>query len=257
MSARGGALIALALLLMLSQDAAAQDSSVVVRHRLAFDTSKVRPFRRTYDMLVHTRDSIVVIGQRSVALDTATYAGAPTWLLTETRAGRVPSVESLYVAPDLHPIHWSSALGAARLGVEFVGDSIYGASTSPMGRRNIVLAGRPDLLVSGAMAEALLPLLPLTSTWTDSVGVLAADIVSSSIVPAELAVIGEENLAVDSTTQRPSWVVALRASAPSRSVLYWIDKETGAALRIEQALPAHVGTLLEYRVRIEPATPPP
>lgn len=257
MSARGGALVALALVLMSPQGAGAQDSSVVARHLLAFDTSRVHAFRRTYDMLVHTRDSIVVIGQRSVALDTATYAGAPGWLLIETRTGVVASVESLYVAPDLHPRHWSSALGAARLGVEFVGDSIYGASTSPMGRRNIVLAGRPDLLVSGAMAEAFLPLLPLTSTWTDSAGILAADIASSAIMPGELAVIGEENLAVDSTTQRASWVVALRAGTASRSVLYWIDKETGAALRIEQPLPPHAGALLEYRVRLEPATPPP
>jgi hypothetical protein len=158
--ATGGAVL-LALLLASAHLSAAQDSSAAVRHPLPLDTSRVQPFRRTYDVFVHARDSIVVLGQREVVLSAATYAGLPAWLFVETRTGAVPSIESLYVAPNLKPIHWSSALGPARLGVEFVGDSIYGATTAPTGRRNIVLAGRPDLLVSGAMAEAFLPLLPL------------------------------------------------------------------------------------------------
>jgi hypothetical protein len=258
MRATGGAVL-VTLLLASAHGSGAQDSTVAVRHPLPLDTSRVQPFRRTYDILVHTRDSIVVLGQREVVLSAATYAGAPAWLFVETRTGVVPSIESLYVAPSLRPIHWSSALGAARLGVEFVGDSIYGASTAPGGRRNIVLAGRPDLLISGAMAEAFLPLLPLAPAWTDSVGIFAADASTSTILPAELVVVGEENLMVDSTMQRPAWVVALRWGTESvaRSVLYWIDKETGAALRIEQPLPAHVGTLLQFRMHAETATPPP
>ena len=125
----------------------AQDSATV-RHPLPVDTSRMRPFRRTYDMVVHTRDSVVVIGQREVWLQAATYSGVNAWLLTEARTGVVPSAESLYVAADMRPLHWSSTLGVARLGVEFVGDSIFGATTAPTGRQNIVLAGRPPLGVS-------------------------------------------------------------------------------------------------------------
>jgi hypothetical protein len=79
------------------------------------------------------------------------------------------------------------------------------------------------------------------------------------VLPAELVVVGEENLMVDTTMQRPAWVVALRWGTESvaRSVLYWIDKETGAALRVEQPLPAHVGTLLQFRMRADTVTPPP
>jgi hypothetical protein len=262
-----GAVVALTLLLVSTLVAGAQDTTaappappvppapLATRHLLALDISRVQPFRRTYDIVVHARDSTIVLGQREVALDSASYAGVPGWLLVEARTGVVPAAESLYLAPELRPIHWSSALGTARLGVEFVGDSIYGATTSPMGRQSIVLAGRPDLLVSGAMVEMLIPLLPLTSAWSDSVGVFTVDAAMSAVLPAELAVIGEENLMVDTVTPRPAWVVALRAGP--RHVLYWIDKETGAALRIDQPLPAHIGTLLEYRIRSESGVPAP
>lgn len=261
MKTASGAVVALTLLLVLPLIAGAQDTSAAPpgppapRHLLALDLSRVQPFRRTYDIVVHTRDSAFVLGQREVTLDSASYAGVPGWLLVETRSGVVPAAESLYLAPELRPIHWSSALGPARLGVEFVGDSIYGATTSPMGKQNIVMAGRPDLLVSGPMVETLIPLLPLTSIWTDSVGVLAVDATTSAVLPAELAIIGEENLMVDTVTQRPAWVVALRAGP--RHVLYWVDKETGAALRIDQPLSDHVGTLLEYRIRLESGPPAP
>lgn len=261
MKTASGAVIALTLLLVSPPVAGAQDTTAAARppaatrHLLALDLARVQPFRRTYDIVVHTRDSTVVLGQREVVLDTASYAGVAGWLLIETRTGVVPAAESLYLAPELRPIHWSSALGGARLGVEFVADSIYGATTSPMGRQNIVIAGRPDLLVSGAMVEMLIPLLPLTSTWTDSVGVFAVDAATSAVLLAELAVIGEENLMIDTVTTRPAWVVALRAGP--WHVLYWLDKETGAALRVDHPLPAHAGTLLEYRMRSEVGAPAP
>lgn len=255
MRASSGAVVALTLLLVLAERGDAQDTAAVVRHLLSLDISRVQPFRRTYDMIVHTRDSSVVLGRRDVVLTSAIYAGAPSWLLVETRSGLVPAVESLYVAPDMRPLHWSSTLGSARLGVEFVGDSLYGATTSPTGKQNIVIAGRPDLMVSASMTEMLLPLLPLTTGWTDSAAVLAVDLSSSAVVAAELAVVGEEDVTVDSLTLRPSWVVALRVGA--RHVLYWVEKETGTPRRIEQPLPAHAGTSLEYRYRPEAIMPSP
>jgi hypothetical protein len=246
-----GAVLALILLTAAARPGAAQDTTAVVRHVLPLDVSKVQPFRRTYDMIVQSRDSTMTIGQREVALGSAAYAGAPAWLVIETRTGLVPAIESLYVSADMRPLHWSSVLGAARLGVEFVGDTIFGATTAPGGRRNIVLGGRPDLIVSTPMVEALLPLLPLSAQWTDSVGVLAVDVASSAVIAAELAVIGEEELQIDSASVRPYWIVALRAE--TSNVLFWVDKETGAVQRVQQPLPAHVGMLLEYRMRRDSA----
>ena len=256
MRTRGGrALVALTLIGVLSHGAGGQDTTAAPRHLLSLDVSRLQPFRRTYEMTVRGRDSSVVIGQREVVLSQAVYSGAPSWLLVETRSGMVPAVESLYVAPDLRPLHWSSVLGPARLGAEFVGDSIYGAMTSPTGKQNIVTAGRPDLLVSGAMVETLLPLLPLTSTWTDSVGVLSVDLATTRLIAADLAVVGEEDLVVDSSSTRPTWVVALRAG--QYNALYWVDRDTGAVLRVQQPLSPHAGTELEYRARSEAVGAPP
>src|SRR5205823_13447210 len=114
---------------------------------------------------------------------------------------------------------WSSALGVARLGTEFVGDSIYGAMISPTGKQNIVAAGRIDLLVAGSMVETVIPLLPLTANWSDSVSVLSVDLAATRVIPGEIAVVGEEEFLADSTAARPAWVVALRAN--DQSVLYW------------------------------------
>jgi hypothetical protein len=248
------AIVALTLLLTLSRIGRSQDTTAVARHLLALDISRVQPFARTYDMIVRARDSSIVIGQREIVVKPGGYSDAPAWLIVETRSGLVPAVESLYVGPDLRPLHWSSTLGSARLGAEFVGDSVYGAVTMGTSKQNIVVNGRPDLVVSGPMLEMLLPLLPLRADWVDSVGVLGADLVANQVTPAELAVIAEEELPVDSSTSRPSWVIALRAG--ERHVLLWIDKETGAALRVRQPLPPHVGAELEYRLRRPPDAGP-
>ena len=249
--AAGRALTTLALLASVAQGIAAQDTVVAARHVLPLDTSRMQPYRRVYDMIVYVRDSATVVGEREVTLIPTTYAGSPAWMLIEVRTGMVPAAETLYVAPDLRPLHWYSAQGSATLGATFVGDTVFGAVRAPAGKRSLILAGRPDLLVSQGMIEMLLPLLPLTSAWTDSASVLSVDMASGSVIPAELSVISEENLLVNSTVTRAAWVVAVRAEA--RATLFWIDKESGEVLRAQQPLPTHVGTLLEYRRRADGA----
>lgn len=204
-------------------------------------------------MIVHTRDSTVVIGQRDVRLEATTYANAPAWRLIESRTGFVPAAETLHVSTAMRPLQWLAVQGAARVGLTFVGDTIFGAASAPSGKHSMIIASRPDLVVSQAMLEALMPLFPISPAWTDSAGVLAVDMARGSVIPSELTVIGEEEVMLDSVTARPVWVVALRAE--TRTVLLWVDKETGETQRVQQPAPPHVGTLLEYRRR--PATSPP
>jgi len=254
-----GAAIALVLCTGRIQIVGAQDTAVaVVRHVLPIDVSRVQPFRRAYEMIVHSGDSATILGRREVQLTRATYAGNPAWLLVETRTGLVPAAESLYVSADLRPLHWYSDLGRARLGVEFVGDTVFGAMSSPAIKHSLVLPIRPDLLVSQAMVEMILALLPLTPQWTDSASVLSVDMSGGIVIPAEISVIGEEELLVDSALTRPSWVITLRADR--QNVLFWVDKESGEVNRVQQPLPLHIGSLLEYRIRREAApvsaTPP-
>ena len=244
----GSVVLVLALLANFTNTGGAQDTTVA-RVGLSFDTTRFQPYRRVYDMIVHTRDSAVTIGQREVALSQAIYAGNPAWLLVETRTGVVAAVESLYVSSAMRPLHWYSVQGSARLGATFVGDTVFGAVSAPAGRQSLIIGARPNLIVSQAMTEAMMTLIPLTANWSDSAGVLAVDIAGGSVIPAELAVIAEEQVIVDSATSRPTWVVALRAE--SRNVFLWVDRETREIHRVQQALPPHVGLLLEYRRRVD------
>lgn len=244
----------------LSGRSEAQDTTVTQRHLLAIDLGRIVPARRTYAMLIRSGDSTIAIGEREVTLTQATYAGAAAFLITERRTGVVAAAESLFLAPDFRPLHWSSALGASRLAAEFVGDSIYGATTVAGAKHNIVVAARPDLIVSGAMLENLLGALPLAAAWSDSVGALAVDLASSVVRSGELLVLGEEEYSVDGQS-RPCWIVALRVAGSPRQVLYWISKAAGSPVRVEQPVSTHVGASLEYRLRsetlIEPQAGPP
>jgi hypothetical protein len=199
-------------------------------------------------MLVYAGDTAVIIGTREVSLDSATYSGIPAWLIVETRSGMVAAAESLFVSTGLRPLHWSATEGVSRLGAEFVGDSIYAATSGPTGRQNIIMAGRSDLLVSTSMTEVVFGLLPLGIGFRDSLAVLDIRLTASTWVVGEVDVVGEEEIVVDGVL-RPCWVVALRVS--DRQALFWVDKTDGATLRLLQMLPQHTGRQLEYRVQEE------
>lgn len=242
-----------ALLALAGADAAAAQDSLAIRHLLALDVARLTPFHRAYDIVVHRGDTTTVIGGRLVRLESALYAGAPAWLLTESRTGTVVASESLYVAPDGRPVHWASTVGPARLAVAFVGDSMLGATTVGGFKQNLVVRGQPDLLVSASMLELALGLLPLGDAWRDSAAVLHLAPTARAVTPVELLVLGAERVLLDSIVARNSHVVAVRAE--DRSILYWVDAATGAVLRMQQRLPAHVGSVLEYRFRSDVVTP--
>lgn len=256
LSRLAGAFVALACVAMDARRATAQDTVATPRHVLSLDVTRLRPFTRSYDMVVHVGDSAHIIGQRDIALTESTYAGQPAWLMVETRSGIVPSIDSLVLAADLRPVHWSSELGRSRLAAEFSGDSVFGAVVTPAARRSMILGTRPDMLVSLAMIETIVGLLPLTSGWSDSAAVLVVDAGDATVLPAELAIIGEE---ADVTVGDSAGGVWLLAAKTDRGELQlWIGKASGYVIRIEQTLPAHVGSRLEFRPRaVEPANAPP
>jgi hypothetical protein len=233
------------LALLAVAPAAAQDS-VVARHLLQLDVSRLQSTSRRYDIVVRRRDSLIVVGERRVDVRPALYAGADAWLIVETRTGEVPAAESLYVSPDFRPLHWASALGPARLATEFVGDSILGAASAGRSKQNIALQGRPDVLVNHAMVEVMLSLLPLADAWVDSAASISVNLSGTALTPSELAVVASENMPVDSSVV-PVWVVALRSA--ESSVLYWVEKSTGVPFLIQQQVPAHVGGQMEFRLK--------
>ena len=213
----------------------------------------MRPFARSYDMLVHRGDSTIAIGARDVSLAATVYAGNPAWLIVDTHtASTVAVTESLYVSPQLRPLHWAASQGLARMAAEFVGDSVYGAVSTPVSRQNLVMAGAPDIVPDAAFAEVLLQAVPLATAWSDSATVVLIDAASHTLAPAQFAVVSEEELASDSTTAaRPVWVVTLRSD--SAHIFFWVDKSDGSVLRVLQQLPAHDGSAIEFRRREPPS----
>lgn len=236
MSARRAVLLATCVLLP-AVTAWAQDSAGT-RAVFAVDAARSAAFRSSYEMLTITGDSAQVIGRRTLEVVAATFAEQPAWLLVETRTGAVAAVESLYVSPDMRALRWSASQGPATLAMVFARDSVFGATGGPGGRQSVVAPVPPRLIVSTAMLEALLPLLPLSEQWRDSVTVLAVTQSSTTAIPAELAVVGTEEGSGD-------WIVALRA--PTHTVVLWADRDTRRVVRVQQPLPLHTASLLEYR----------
>lgn len=222
----------------------AQDSAAV-RAAWPVDPSRAAPFRATYQMHVFLGDSGQVIGERTVEMSATTYADAPAWLLVERRTGAVAAAESLYVTPGMRPLRWSGSVGPAALAMVFARDSVFGATSGPGGRQSVLAPVAPKTIISVAMLEALLPLLPLAPHFADSVAILSAGQASAATVAAELAVIGEEE-------GTGHWIVALRA--PAQTLILWVDKAHGRLIRSQQPLPLHTASLLEFR-RTEPTTP--
>ena len=235
MSVRGGVL-AVCVALWGALPVLAQD--VAARAGFPVDTARGSAFRSTYDMLAITGDSAQRIGRRTLDVVPATFAQQQGWLLIETRTGAVVAVESRYVAQDMRAMRWSATQGSATLAMVFARDSVFGATSGPGGRQSVVAPVPPKLIVSTGMLEALLPLLPLTSEWRDSVSVLAVSQASTSAVPAELAVVGSDEATGD-------WIVALRA--PTHTLLLWVSRASGRVVRTQQPVPLHTASVLEYR----------
>ena len=195
-----------------------------------------------YDMSLERDASTTPLGSRTVSVSTTTYAGAPAWLMLETRIGeRIASTDSLFVDPALHPLHWSAILGQARLAAEFRGDSAYGATSGPPGRRSIVMAVLPRTVASGAMLESLLRIEPIQLGWEDTVATLSVSLTGASVSPTRLYVVSEDQVRVPAGTF-DCWVVA--AQSEGSKGLYWVTKRDPIVVRSTLDVPALGGAQL-------------
>jgi len=187
--------------------------------------------------------AVTYLGVIELAVDSASYGGVPSWLLTESGTREESIIaDSLWLdRSSFRPRHWSSAIGSAGLALEFSRDTIYGATTSPLRRRSIVLAAPGDLLVNAAMTEVLLRLLPLGPGVADSLSVLVVDVGGAAVLPAKLTVTGEERIVVVAGVY-DAWVVELETERGSAT--YWVRKDGPVVLRSDQRLPQLGGAIL-------------
>lgn len=230
-----------------------QQRDTVPAHHLALDATKIQPARFTYRLTL-ARDTIInQMGDQSVAISTLDYAGTPALLLARVGTEGVATVtDSLVVRrDDLRPLHWIASHGVARVAAEFTADSIYGASSSPLGRLNVVLPNRPDLLVNSPAVDAALAALPLTAAFRDSAEMLLVDGGGATLTPVTITMEGEEHITVPAG-DFDCWVVSLETERASARL--WVTKVGQAVARSEQILPELDGALLT-RVLVQTDSP--
>ena len=218
--------------------------------RIRVDASRLQPSQFEYQTTLERDASTTVVGTRTVTLSPTNYAGAPAWLLLETRLDNgIPAADSLTTSiSDLRPIHWSSPLGESRLSMEFRGDTAYGATSVPGGRRSIVTVIPGGSMVNAAMLETVLRLLPLQTAWEDSAAVLTVTASGNALLPARLSVIGEDRVRVPAGTF-DCWVVSVRADAARG--MYWVTKQDPIVVRSTLEVPSLGGAqLVSALVRI-------
>jgi hypothetical protein len=196
-----------------------------------------------YQTTLERDATTTILGTRTVTVSQTVYAGSPAWLLVETREGDgIPAADTLFAGNlDLHPIHWNSTLGGARLAAEFRGDTVFGATSAPSGRRSMVAAVPSGTFVSSAMLEAALRVLPLQTAWEDSTTTLSVSLSGNTLIPTRLSVIGEDRIRVPAGTF-DCWVVAVHAD-PGRG-LYWVTKRDPMVVRSAIDVPALGGAQL-------------
>lgn len=208
------------------------------------DASTLRPGLFVYAATLEKDAVSTNLGTRTFTVSQATYSGLPTWLLVEARTDNgIPATDSLYAGVlALRPIHWVATLGTSRLAAEFRGDTVYGATSSPAGGRSIVTAVPRQTLVSAAMLQTMLRLLPLQSNWEDSsMAMLSVTPASDTVVSTRISVVGDESVQVPAGTF-DCWVVAVHADTARG--LYWVSKTDPIVVRSVLDVPSMGGAQL-------------
>ena len=189
----------------------------------------------TFRLSLVREGQTIALGTRTVAISDSPIGGAPTWLISEHRTGTpVPTSDSLWVARgDLAPIRWVASIDRAQLAASFTHDSVFGALQSYRGRTSFSAALLPGVLVTPAMTERIVELLPLRAGYRATASFLLLDMGTPRTLPAELFVESEARMRVASG-EVDCWVVVLRAGAIEERL--WVSRGSQRVVRTEQAV---------------------
>jgi hypothetical protein len=223
---------------------AAQEPGSAGAAHIPVDASALRPGRFIYELAL-TRDSLTQpFGGQTITFTDATFAGAASWLVLESRSGGgISALDSLVASRDaFHALHWGSTIGQARIAAAFARDSLYGATSSPLGRRTLVGPAPRGAIASEGMLDGLMQLAPIERGWSADATLLVADLTGTRLIAAKLAVEGEEEVTVPAGTFA-SWVVSLRTGNAEK--LLWVSKDDRMVVKSSQVLPQLDGAVLE------------
>jgi hypothetical protein len=215
------------------------------RHRLRFNAPTLHGAQYVYQMTLERDAGTTIVGTRTVTVSLSNYAGTPAWLLLDTKlldSSRVDT-DTLFVdITGLSPLHLNSKVNRSLLALEFRGDSAFGGTSGPPGRRSFVSPVPAVTFINSAMLETVLRLLPLSPSWEDSAMTFTASLGSNATVPTRLSVIGEDRVQLPAGTF-DCWVVAVHAGETARG-LYWVTKQDPIVVRSSLDLPTMGGAQL-------------
>ena len=181
------------------------------------------------------RDTLVTpLGQRTVTVSASVVAGAPFWLIVETRTGTpVVTSDSLFLArADLSPGRWVATNGKAQLATSFSRDSMFVAMQSYQGRASFVSSLPAGALLTAGMVERIVEMLPLDTGFRTGATLVLFEMGEPRVIPAELVVDREERLVLPDRTV-DCWVMLLRGGSLEERL--WVTKESPRVVKTEQA----------------------
>jgi len=202
----------------------------------------MHPDTATYALELRRDTSLVRLGYRTVSVSESMTGGVPDWLVAESRTGTaIATYDSLHLhRADLTPMRWTARNGVSQLAVSFTIDSMFAALQDYQGRGSFAAGIPPGALVTPAMVDRLLALVPLSAGYRSAASLVNVEEGGPQAIPATITVEGEQPVMLGAEPV-DCWVVVLRT--PSTEKRYWVQKAPQRVVKTERQ--ADNGTLTE------------
>ena len=202
----------------------------------------MHPDTATYTLELRRDTVLVPLGARTVVVSASTMGGVPDWLVAESRTGTaIATYDSLHLRRvDLAPVRWTARNGVSQLAVSFTADSMFAALQDYQGRGSFAAGIPPGALITPAMVDRLLALVPLGAGYRSGASLVNIEERGPQAVPATISVEGEEQVMLGAQ-QVDCWLVVLRT--PTTEKRYWVQKSPQRVVKTERQ--AANGTLTE------------
>ena len=184
--------------------------------------------------LIHPAGDSIALGTRAVAVNAAVLAGSPVWQIAEERRGTMLETADTVtlLQSDLSPQHWAARIGTAQVGAAFTHDSVFGAIETYRGRSSFTAAIPPGIILSAAMLECLVEVLPLDRGYHITASVLTvAD--APRVMTADITVEDEESVRVGAGVIA-AWRVNVRTE--DTLALLWISRAEHRVVRKDETI---------------------
>ena len=193
----------------------------------------MHPDTATYALELRRDTVLVPLGVRTVVVSGSTLGGVPDWLVAEARTGTaIATYDSLHLRRvDLAPVRWTARNGVSQLAVSFTADSMFAALQDYQGRGSFAAGTPPGALITPAMVDRLLALVPLGTGYRSGASLVNIEERGPQAVPATISVEGEEQVMLGGQAVE-CWVVVLRT--PTTEKRYWVQKSPQRVVKSER-----------------------